>query len=359
MKPADTNYSELQNNAFGEDNISILDIILVFARNIKIISTVPAILCLLTIIYALFFSQSIYTSTSKIMSSSTGGGGLSQAVGLAAEFGIRIPTGQSQPKWVYPEIIKSRTLARSVLNRQIITYQQESPQSLLQIILSDIDYSEIPLGKLETMGVDILLNMIKVSEDIKTSILTLNVNASDPILAAKINQLFIEELDAHQREYNKTKTGDTRQFIEERIKETEKDLMGAEENLKIFSDRNRRIENSPALQLERQRLTREVAVLTGVFTTLKQQLETTKIEEVKESDYVVVIDSPEVPLQRSKPNKTRMVILAGILGTGLGIFLAFIREFFVNSKKEDKDKISKVKSLLLKHIADFIPSKSQ
>ena len=44
--------------------------------------------------------------------------------------------------------------------------------------------------------------------------------------------------------------------------------------------RNRRIENSPALQLEEQRLSREVAVLTGVFTTLKQQFETTKIEEV-------------------------------------------------------------------------------
>ena len=44
-------------------------------------------------------------------------------------------------------------------------------------------------------------------------------------------------------------------------------------------DRNRRIENSPSLQLEQQRLGREVTVLTGVFTTLKQQLETTKIEE--------------------------------------------------------------------------------
>jgi len=61
---------------------------------------------------------------------------------------------------------------------------------------------------------------------------------------------------------------------------------------------NRRpdLENSPALQLEQQRLTRKIAVLTGVFTTLKQQLETTKIEEVKQSDYVVVLDPPEAPL---------------------------------------------------------------
>ena len=74
-------------------------------------------------------------------------------------------------------------------------------------------------------------------------------------------------------------------------------MIDAEEDLRVFMDRNRRIENSPALQLERQRLNREVSVLTGVFTTLKQQLETTKIEEVKESDYVIILDSPEIPLR--------------------------------------------------------------
>ena len=84
-------------------------------------------------------------------------------------------------------------------------------------------------------------------------------------------------MDSHQRRYNKAKTSQTRQFIEERIIETEKELMSAEEDLKVFMDRNRRIENSPALQLEQQRFGREVTVLTGVFTTLKQQLETTKI----------------------------------------------------------------------------------
>ena len=38
--------------------------------------------------------------------------------------------------------------------------------------------------------------------------------------------------------------------------------MAAEEDLKVFMGRNRRIEDSPALQLEQQRLSREVTVLT-------------------------------------------------------------------------------------------------
>ena len=99
--------------------------------------------------------------------------------------------------------------------------------------------------------------------------------------------------------------------------------------------------------------------MTGVFTTLKQQLETTKIEEVKELDYVVVLDPPEVPLQRSKPNKRLMVILAGFLGVGLGIIFAFIREFATNTEKDEKDKMTEVKSLIIKNISELIPGKSK
>ena len=98
--------------------------------------------------------------------------------------------------------------------------------------------------------------------------------------------------------------------------------------------------------------------MTGVFTTLKQQLETTKIEEVKESDYVVILDPPEVPLKISKPNKKLMVILVGILGIGLGMLLAFVKEFAANSEKEEKDKFSEAMSLVLKNISELIPGKS-
>ena len=201
--------------------------------------------------------------------------------------------------------------------------------------------------------------MIEISENIKTAILTLNINASEPIFAREVNQALIEELDAHQRNYNKARTSDTKQFIEERIIETEKGLTFAEEALRDFTTHNRQINNSALLLLDQQRLAREVTVLIGVFTTLKQQLETTKIEELKESDYVVVIDPPEVPLVRSKPNKRLIVILAVFLGLVLGMVLAFIREYAANSDKEVKDKISEAKALVLKNLSEFIPGNAK
>ena len=107
------------------------------------------------------------------------------------------------------------------------------------------------------------------------------------------------------------------------------ELEKAEEALKLFRERNRSIFESPQLQLEQERLGRDVAVLISVFTTLKQQLETAKIEEVKESDYVIILDIPDIPLYPDKPKKKLMVILAGILGIGLGMILAFIKEFVI------------------------------
>ena len=91
------------------------------------------------------------------------------------------------------------------------------------------------------------------------------VNCFRKILSYQILNILIEELGLYQQNYNKAKTSKTRKFIEERIKETEKDLVKSEENLKDFMDRNRRIQNSPALQLQRDRLSREVSVLTGVL----------------------------------------------------------------------------------------------
>ena len=80
---------------------------------------------------------------------------------------------------------------------------------------------------------------------------------------------------------------------------------------------------------------------------------------MKESNYVIVIDPPEIPLQRSKPNKRLMVILAGILGIVLGVVISFVREFAANSEKEEKDKMFEARSLVLKNISELIPGKSK
>jgi len=347
----------MKKNLKDNDLISFADVLFILASHIKIIIISPIIFCILTIIYILYFSEPVFTSTSKMMSSFSSRRSSTQVSGIAAQFGINLPGDQSDQKWAYSEIIYSRTLAKKLLKRKFDTKAVGPNKFLLQILTYGNEEPSVGLDTLEIFAVDKLLSMINLSKDQQTGIYTITTSASEPKFASDLNHALLLELDSFQREYSKSKTSETKEFIEQRILTTEKELKIAEEELKIFRDRNRRIENSPGLQLEQQRLAREVTVLTGVFTTLKQQYETTKIEELRELDYVIILDPPEIPLYITEPKKKKMVILAGIIGIAMGIAIGFIVEFFKNNNY-DKEKLQKALSLFKKNIKDFIPGLS-
>ena len=250
----------------------------------------------------------------------------------------------------------SRTLAKKVLKRKFNTNEFGLQKSLTQILTHGNQPPEFSDDTLEYIAANIIKQMIFVSENSKTGIITINVYANEPKLSASINNAIITELDQHQKNYDKEKTVSTKRFIQDRISKTKIELESAEENLKVFTERNRRIENSPNLLLEQQRLSREVAVLTGVYTTLKQQLEITKIEELKESEYVIVLDHPEIPLAKAKPRRKTMILMSGFSGILLSVFLAFIKELFSVRSLDEKNKIKKILKICknnLKNIFKF------
>ena len=82
----------------------------------------------------------------------------------------------------------------------------------------------------------------------------------------------MDELEALNK-YYKTKTINEKTiFIENRISTVEKDLVASEHKLKSFREQNRQI-STPSLQLELERINRDVEIQKGIFLTLKQELE--------------------------------------------------------------------------------------
>lgn len=331
------------NKFFEKDAVSITEILMLFFRHLKIIVFIPTIFCTITIFHALYNTTPQFKSYAKIMSSTKTGS--SKAGGLAAQFGFTLPGDNSEPRWVYPEIIKSRTLAKAMLKRKFNTIKYGSDKSLLQILTYGDQRPSIDLDILIKHGTKNVIDMVDLQSQGTYYILT--VTASEPLLARDLVTAFIDELDLHQKRYNKTRTAETRRFIEDRISATEVELQAAEEHLKNFRDRNRRIQNSPALQLEQERLSREVSVLIGVFTTLKQQLETVKIKEVDYADNVIVLDPPEAPLKPSGPKKKQMVIMSGIVGITFGFLLALLIEYLNNTNHIIKHSVTETTSSLL------------
>tara|TARA_B110000444_G_scaffold256960_1_gene294452 strand:- start:3972 stop:5030 length:1059 start_codon:yes stop_codon:yes gene_type:complete len=329
------------------DHIMLMSIFILMARQLKLIIYVTLIFTISSIIYVQFFAIDLYQSISKVRSAS---GNTSHSSGLAAQFGLSLPNQQTEMNWVYPEVVKSQTIAKLVLNREFDTQRFGLSKKLFQILLADDKIKNLDFNKNFLDAFNSFTSMISISKNEKNGISSIIITTFEAKLAADVNQALIEELDSYQKSFNRKKTSKARQFISERIIDIEKELLLSEEKLKEFIGGNRRIQNSPTLLLGQQRLQREVSVLTSVFTTLKQQLETTKIEEVKESDYIVVIDPPLVPDQKIWPRKRSIVLMYLFLGTFAGVCMGFIKEFFINLETDTKNKFILIKKLILKNL---------
>ena len=93
------------------------------------------------------------------------------------------------------------------------------------------------------------------------------------------------------------------EFINERSAVLGTELQDAENELKKFRETNRNILNSPDLQLELQRLQRQVTIKQEVYLTMVKQREINQIEENKSADVIRILDKAIERYSPVKPNK--------------------------------------------------------
>ncbi|HEY5973679.1 MAG TPA: GNVR domain-containing protein [Geobacteraceae bacterium] len=96
------------------------------------------------------------------------------------------------------------------------------------------------------------------------------------------------------------------------------------------------------LGLEYARLMRELKTQEAIFELLTKQYEVTKLTEAKDSSSLQVLDDAVVPLKKSKPKRSLLVILAAVSGFMVGIVLAFISEYLTNLSDDEKTEWRKI-----------------
>ena len=112
-------------------------------------------------------------------------------------------------------------------------------------------------------------------------------------------------------------------------------MTDAEVKLANFTARNKKIV-TPDLEIERDRLKRNLKVQEEVHITLKKQFELAKIEEQEKKPVIEILEKAAVPLYKSSPKTRRNVILSGIISLAFFIGLAVILEYVsrINPKDE-------------------------
>ena len=300
----------------------------ILKKRIKLIIVITLLSISFAIVYLFFIAQPVYLTTAKLLPTGEDNS-LSNIQGLASQFGLALPfqSGSNLSfSDIYPEIVKSRQLTGIVLEKKFNTRKFGQNQLLKNILSRQYRLDKYDVDERFKRSSEILQDNIKVSKARLTSIVTLEVRGLEPEFAVDLANTIISESDKLQREFKTHQISDKRSFIEERIKDVKKDLESAQEDLKEFRERNRQVQYSPALLLEEERLTTEMDVKKEIFSTLKQQFELVKIEEVEEGATVQILDKPVSPYEKSSPKIFFSIFLSIFIGFGLSVVIAYVMD---------------------------------
>ena len=119
-------------------------------------------------------------------------------------------------------------------------------------------------------------------------------------------------------------------IIKSQVEVSSMELSGLEESLKDFRVNNSSIIQSPTLRMEESRKLRDILAVSNAYSSLKVQLELTKIKYLEEADVLQVIDAPNLPLRKSGP-RLRYMLLSLIITFSFITFLYVYIALFLKS----------------------------
>ena len=268
-------------------------------RSIAILVTATTIISIVIV----FLLPKLYTAEATILpelekNKLLGLGGMSD---LAAVTGLSL--GESPVSKLYPMIITSARILREVIYGRYATLAVSDSVDLIRFWKIDGDNEEEKFER----ALKKLRARMDVSFDNRLGTLALKVDLEEPRLAADVANKITNELDLYTRTKRRTSVTAQREFIEQRLQEVDQSLKNAENTLRSFREKNRRIVDSPQLMLEQGRLERDIQINSTIFVELKKQVEIAKIEEIKNIPIINVLDTARVPIEKSYPRR-RLVV---------------------------------------------------
>ena len=124
-----------------ESTMSLSDILVTMAEQLKVIIIMPLITMFITFTYLWNSNQPIYESSAKILlpENQVVTSGLA---GIASQFGVNLPQGRSadlSSPSLFPELVKSYTFAETILEELFYIEEFQKELTLLAILTHGID----------------------------------------------------------------------------------------------------------------------------------------------------------------------------------------------------------------------------
>ena len=241
--------------------------------------------------------------------------GLGQFQALAMNLGVNM--AENDQNFNIPDVVNSRLIANKVINQSWLN-KNEQNVDLIELWSLNKKYF-FNTAKTDSLyliesAIKKFKNQIEVSEDRQSGLITITATLEDPFIAASIANFIGQQVQLYIQKENSAQSKKEKVFISERLAIVKDELEVAELELKNFKEQNRGYEDSPELFMVFSRLFREEEAKKEVYLTLQQQLELARIEEVKQSPILHVLDHAVPPSRKSSPNRYIFLIVFLLLG---------------------------------------------
>jgi len=313
------NGEERSYSAYG-----VLNVLLAHARWFVVI---PLITGALAGVLTLVFGRDWVAESSFAPQSS--GGASSRIASLASQLGVAIPGLESEDASIdfYLRLARSRVLLeRLALNEYAFPLELEGSDSARGNLIALYEVKGRDEAARLRSVVERLRKDIAVEGDLNARVVTVRTTAPWAGLAVQINRELLDGIDEFNRERRNSEAAAEREFLENRLATARAELNAAAEALSTFLVSNRRYEDWPALRFEYERLSSEVDQSEQLVASLVQAYEQARLEEVRNTPVISVLDPPEGSARRvgSLIGNVFWGVLAGAM---LVLLLAFAREY--------------------------------
>ena len=331
-------------NDHKEDEIDLIALLkIVFAAR-RFVIQITVLFSVLGIVLALV-SPVRYTASSMFMPQLSERQSNSSLGGLASLAGINLTAimgGQPQEiaPSLYPQIAESSPYRMALLETPV----GESQISFRDYILDqEGGVSIIALIKKYTIGLPGLLfssnneepipqtnNLFDISEedrdlfefldqilsvevDDQEGLVSIGVEFSDRKIAAQLAQAATDLLQTKIISFKSQSARNNLQFVQSQFDSKRQEFEQIQDSIAMFKDQNLNITSS-LYQNQLTRLESQFTVTSSVFQELAGQVEQAKIQVNKDTPIFMIIEPVSIPLKRSKPQRTTMVIIWTFLG---------------------------------------------
>ncbi|MDQ2891398.1 MAG: Wzz/FepE/Etk N-terminal domain-containing protein [Gemmatimonadota bacterium] len=311
-----SNVKEDQADLVAIPGMQLTAIILVILRQRKLVALCAGAVTLLTVA-ALFVRAPRYTATAEFSpQSKKSAGGLA---GVAAQLGVSVGglDGVEQSPAFYVDLASSRTILGAIVD----SLQPELP--------AELGVTERDPLRRRDVSVERLRDALAATFSQRTGVVTIGVTMPSPALAADLVARILREIARFNLLNRQTQASAERRFTEARLSDARAELASAEARVQGFLERNRQYQNAPQLVFEYDRLTREVGLRQQLFGSLAQAFEQAKIDEVRDTPLITIVERPQPPSRPDSRGLLRWALVAAavglILGTALALFLDYMR----------------------------------